>query len=166
MGNINSEERTDSGSIRQFCTFVISDRLFGVDILDVKEINPETDFTPIYHSPKEIVGYVNIRGQIHLVIDLRLLLGYESRLINEKSRVVLFKTEVGPHFGVMVDQIGDVVEIDENLIEDQRQYHKKSKDDSELKIGDSRLITGVCKLNSNLLVILDARKFLKAINNI
>ena len=64
---------------RQFCTFWISGRHLGVDVLDVKEINSEINLTPIFHAPKEVIGYVNIRGQIYLILDLRLILGFESK---------------------------------------------------------------------------------------
>jgi len=146
---------------RQFCTFWIAERLFGTDILDVKEINPEIDFTPIFHAPSEVRGYVNIRGQIHLILDLRLLLGFEKKMLDEDSRVVLFKPRVGESFGVLVDSIGDVVEVDESRIED----HRKEKDKhSKNKTRDiSELWSGVCKLEKGLLVILNSRNLLRNI---
>ncbi len=148
---------------KQFCTFRLSNRLFGVDILDVKEINHEMEFTPIFHAPKEVAGYVNIRGQIHLVLDLRLLLGFESREMDSDSCMVIFKQSIAEPFGVLVDKIGDVVEVAENEIED----HLKSSENVSSDIGSaavvSNLIEGVCKLQDNLLVILNAKNFLNKI---
>ena len=95
----------------QVSTFWLSGRLFGVDIMDVKEINTEVDFTPIFHSSKEVKGYVNIRGQIHLVLDLRLLLGFESKEVDINSRVVIFKQSIAEPFGALVDKVGDILEV-------------------------------------------------------
>ena len=61
----------DTSSMLRYCTFRLSGRLYGVDIEDVKEINTEVNFTPIFHASREIKGYINIRGQIYLLLDLR-----------------------------------------------------------------------------------------------
>ena len=102
---------------RQFCTFWISGRHFGVDILDVKEINSEVGFTPIFHAPKEVKGYVNIRGEIYLILDLGLILGFQSTEVDEPSRTVLFDSGAGEAFGVLVDSISDIVTVDVEQIE-------------------------------------------------
>lgn len=148
---------------RQFCTFWLSNRLFGVDILHVKEITSELEFTPVFHAPSEVKGYVNIRGQIHLVIDLRLLLGFENKEIMKTSKVILFKPEVGESFGMLVDKIGDVLEVGEDEME--RQY---SKEQMELEETDKAkngtyLKEGVCKLKNQLLIILSAKNLLTSI---
>jgi len=146
---------------RQFCTFTLSDHIFGVDILDVREINSTSDFTPIFHAPKEIRGYVNIRGQIHLILDLRMLLGYKPAETGQDSRLVLFKPGVGENFGVLVDKIGDVVSVDEDRIEER---NKEEMQESEADVQRmANLTVGVCKLDSDLMVILEPKKFLKAL---
>jgi len=151
------------GKKRQFCTFKLGERLFGVDILDVKEINPDVAFTPIHHASPEVKGYVNIRGQIHLILDLRLMLGHAPSEINEKSRLVLFKPQVGNAFGVIVDRIGDVLEVDESMIEDRRRKEEGAPDGIERR--SLALGVGVCKLEQGLLVILNSRHLLKHLMN-
>ena len=151
------------GKKRQFCTFRIGERLFGVDILDVREINPDVTFTPIFHAPKAVKGYVNIRGQIHLILDLRLMLGHSAAEIGEMSRLVLFKPNVGDSFGILVDRIGDVLEADESLIEDRRKEEKGVPDGIERR--SLALGAGVCKLEQGLLVILNSRALLKSLGN-
>ena len=63
---------------RVFCTFRLDGHLYGVDVLDVKEVTTATTATPISHAPDEVMGLVNIRGQIYLALDLRRLLGWAS----------------------------------------------------------------------------------------
>ncbi len=153
----------ETNNKHQFCTFWLSERLFGVNILDVKEINPEVAVTPIFHAPEEVRGYVNIRGQIHLVLDLRLLLGFEKGTITRSSRIILFKPTAGQAFGVLVDQIDDVKEVEEHLIEDYRIAEPTSADLNEQDKRKQELIIGVCQLQEILLVILQARNFLKVL---
>jgi len=153
----DSEERKK----HQFCTFRIAEHLFGINILDVKEINAETDFTPIFHAPQTVKGYVNIRGQIYLILDLRLILGFKCKEVDKSSRLMLFKPNVGESFGVLVDQIGDVVKVRESEIE--VEYKDIHNDSEMLKLSASNLEMGVCKLKDRLIIILNSRNLLKSI---
>jgi chemotaxis signal transduction protein len=154
------QKKTGPGVRKQFCTFWLSGHLYGVDILHVKEVNPEAAFTPVSHSPAEVKGLVNIRGQIHLILDLRRILGFDTKRVDEKSRLVLFKPVVGESFGILVDRIGDVVEVDEAQIESGRLAEENA---AEQRVEGPELISGVCKLQSTLLLIINARDLLKAL---
>lgn len=149
---------------RQFCTFLICGRHYGVDILEVKEINAEVDCTSIFHAPREVRGYVNIRGQIYLILDLSLILGFGPAEVDEGSRVVLFNAEVGEPFGVLVDRIGDIITVDEEHIEDRRREDQGLAEAVERAAPE--LAEGVCKLEDGLVVILDAKKLLNLIQQI
>ncbi|MEZ4528649.1 MAG: chemotaxis protein CheW [Desulfobacterales bacterium] len=160
MESSEKQKNIQTGKTRQFCTFVLSERLFGVDILAVREVNSTAAFTPIFHAPKEIKGYFNIRGQIHLILDLRQLLGYTPAVTTSESRLVLFKPEVGENFGVLVDRIGEAVSVQENQIEE---WNKEAPEESGAETqGMANLSLGVCKLDKILMLILDPQKFLKA----
>lgn len=155
-----SQIDTTETEARRFCTFRLSGRLYGVDIQDVKEINTETNTTPIHHAPKEIKGYINIRGQVYLLLDLRRIFGFQEKNIDKNSRVLLFIPELGDPSGILVDSIEDVVTVDENQIENRR----KNQDDHE---GSDRrgfdVGEGVCMLKDELLIVLNAKKLFRSI---
>ncbi|MDH5511076.1 MAG: chemotaxis protein CheW [Nitrospinota bacterium] len=153
-------EETETERKLQLCTFRLNKRLFGVDIQDVKEINTEVIFTQIFHAPKEVRGYVNIRGQIHLVLDLRILLGFPKKEPNQDSRVVIFKQSIGEPFGALVDKIGDIVEVGSQQIEEYG-AHDDAEAAQEDRWKNRNLVVGVCKLEKDLLVILNAKSFIK-----
>ncbi|KPA15358.1 Chemotaxis protein cheA, partial [Candidatus Magnetomorum sp. HK-1] len=160
---IISEKPNISDNRRDFCTFWLSGRLFGVDILGVKEITSQVEFTPVFHAANSIKGYVNIRGQIHLVVNLKRLLGLDSSDQSDLSgRVILFKMDVGESFGVLVDRISDVVRVSKDQIEESRSSSDQNMGEG-LDTKDNELVTGVCKLEDNLLVILNAHRFLKSV---
>ena len=143
---------------QQFCTFYAAQRLFGVTITDVKEIQPPVRFTPVAHATREIRGFVNIRGHIHLVIDLRLLLGFDQTEIGKLTRIVLFKPHVGESFGILVDRVGDVVEVDETRIEN---LGDKSQESVQSSLRDAQdLVQGICRLDDRLMIILDSAMLL------
>lgn len=156
--------KTDESSLYRFCTFRLSERLYGVDIKDVKEINTEVNFTPIFHAPEEIKGYINIRGQIYLLLDPRKLFGFADKKIDETSRVVLFMPHVGEPCGVLVDSIEDVVTVDGKMIENRRQKEQKVSEGIERRAAD--VGEGVCKLQKELLIILSAERLLKSVINL
>ena len=150
---------------RQFCTFWLSSRHFGVDILDVKEINSGVSFTPIFHAPDEVKGYINIRGEIYLILDLRLILGFQSKEEDALSRVILFDSRAGEPFGILVDSIGDIVTVDEEEIENRRTEDRGPGEEGierrQFDLGD-----GVCKLADDLLVVLNCRGLLNIISDL
>lgn len=145
---------------RQFCTFRLGDRLCGVDILEVREVNRETTFTPVPHAPPEVRGFVNLRGHIHLVLDLRRLLGLEAAVVGPDSRLVIFKPQVGEAFGVLVDAIADIVEVPADAIE----HWQGDVPEATLRSG-GELIAGVARLAGDLLVILHGRRLLPAVES-
>jgi chemotaxis signal transduction protein len=145
---------------RRFCSFYLADRLYGVEITMVKEVNDEFRMTRIFHAPDEIRGYVNIRGQIFLVLDLRYLMGLEKKENIERSKLLLFKTELMECCAVLVDEVGDVVEVCSDNIEDRRKGRIDKKTPLERRKDRSQLGAGVCKLENNLMVIIDPRNML------
>ena len=140
-----------------FCTFEAAGRLFGVPLIDIKEINAETNCTRIAHAPQSVQGYVNIRGQIVLGLDLKRILDLPINEGEQTKRLVIFKSTVGPAFGLLVDEIGEIASVSHEDI---------SADTSSLSAalqGPSGLIKNVCRLPNQLLIVLDPRKLLPII---
>ncbi len=144
-----------SDTPKLFCTFRLEGHLFGVDILDVKEVTTETTTTRIAHAPEEVRGLVNIRGHIYLALDLRRLLGMPGTAITGETRLVLFKPTIGQAFGVFVDEISEIHTAMSDRIE---AYSATDVLASKLRRVD--LISAVCKLPDELLVVLNPRRFL------
>jgi purine-binding chemotaxis protein CheW len=143
-----------------YCTFRTADRWFGVPIQDVKEVTTQTTCTRIPHAPREVAGYVNIRGHIFMALDPRWLLGFAAGPSAE-NRLIIFKPNVGPSFGLLVDEIGDIVSVDATQIEDFRAgTHEPSAGEPIERVD---LITKVCRLETGILVIVEPRKFLRLV---
>ncbi|MFO0909481.1 MAG: chemotaxis protein CheW [Isosphaeraceae bacterium] len=149
-----------STATRMFCTFRLGERLFGVDILDVKEVTAETSYTRVAHAPDEVLGLVNIRGHIFLALDLRRLLGMPATTLTTESRLVLFKPSVGSAFGVVVDRISDIQTADSERIE---AFVPTDHERAATSLGRSDLIAAVCELPDELLVVLSPARFLAVV---
>jgi purine-binding chemotaxis protein CheW len=161
-----SYEDTESAtnSTLQMCTFRMANRLFGVNILDVKEVNENTNVTPIYHAPPDICGYINIRGQILLVVNLRETFGFDQghkASAGSGGKVVVFKHSVDEPFGILVDEVCDVVSVEQNRIVDRRAGETNASDAiKEVRRAKDGIVMGVCPLERELLLVLNARHIL------
>jgi len=163
---ITKPEEQNESPKRQFCTFIIYNRLFGVDILHVKEINPQVNCVPIFHAPPEVRGYINIRGQIYLILDLQTILGFEPGSIpetTENQRIILFKSTIDEPFGILVDRISDVVTIEIDKIENRRSESDGSEQapPNRIERRSVDLSEGIAKLDNQLLVILNPHTLLR-----
>jgi purine-binding chemotaxis protein CheW len=161
-----SNEQTEiaPNSNLQMCTFRMANRLFGVNILDVKEVNENTNITPIYHAPPDICGYINIRGQILLVVNLRETFGFDqghkAKAI-ANGKVVVFKPSVDEPFGILVDEVCDVVSVAQSRIVDRRAGETNTSESvRELRRAKEGIVMGVCPLDRELLLVLNARYIL------
>lgn len=143
-----------------YCTFRVAGSWFGVPIQDVREVNRQAIATRIPHAPPEVAGYVNIRGHIFLGLDMAKLLGLEAIQAAE-PHLILFKAHVGPSFGIVVDEIGDITTVEETRVDDYAP--QGGQPPTDLSIERSPLITKVCRCPAELLVVLDPRRFLKVV---
>ncbi|MCD4677132.1 MAG: chemotaxis protein CheW [Desulfobacula sp.] len=98
----------------QYVTFRLEDNLIGINILNIREIVPYIKITKVQQAPAFVLGLINLRGQILIVLDIGVLLGLEKRRIHSDSHIIIFKHK---DVGFIVDQIGDVIGIDQKYIE-------------------------------------------------
>jgi len=101
--------------VRQlFVTFSVGEHFLGLDVTLVREINRFLDITPVQHAPQHVRGLINLRGQLVTVFDLGVWLGFGPRTITAVSHNVILKQEP---IGLLVDEIGEVVEAESRDIE-------------------------------------------------
>ncbi|MEN9354026.1 MAG: hypothetical protein RL318_1351 [Fibrobacterota bacterium] len=135
----------------QFCTFSLSSFLFGIQVEAVQEILPACATTPVPLCHEAIEGLINLRGQIVPAVNLRCLLDLPVASLEQvaDSLNVVLHNDDGP-LALVVDEIGDVLEMDENLFE---------APPSTLQGAARTWITGTYKLEGKLLLILDHERF-------
>ena len=168
---------------KKYCAFRISDHLFGVDVLDVREIKTHGGITPIPHASDSVLGYLNLRSQINLIVGLRRLCRIGDAPLDEKTRIIYFKHVIAEPFGILVDKIEDICEVADEDIEffDSHITHDEKIDgiaqalDQKAALSDVKgfrntmdfaIISGICRLPRELMLILDSHKILDAANRI
>ncbi len=99
---------------RTIVTFWIETRLFGLDVLDVQEVTPLLDVTPVPGAPRPIAGVVTWRGTSLPVLDLREEAEWERSCVF-RGRVVLVRRP--ERFGILIDRAGEIRRIDPSALE-------------------------------------------------
>lgn len=147
----------------QICTFEVGGGSYAVDVLDVREVNAETAITAVSHAPWGVRGLVNVRGQVFLIFDIGLLVGVGKTVVDETSRLILFKERVGPTFGILVDRVGDIVHFPASKIVTRRRKESGGSRDEEQDFDDQLdgLIRGVCKFDKKLVALIQPRRLIE-----
>jgi purine-binding chemotaxis protein CheW len=134
----------------EFTTFYVDNLLLGIDIHQVEEINRQLNITPVPHTTENVRGVVNLRGEVVTVVDLRRSLGLEPTVIGGSTRNVVVRSG-HERIGLLVDRIADVVTARSDQIE---------SPPANVNGIDGRYFTGIYKLESELVVILDVEMVL------
>ncbi len=131
-----------------YATFLLDRFFFGIEILKVQEVIRHRPLTCVPLAPPVVRGLINLRGQIVTVIDLRHHLELPPGTDGHPPMNIVVKTEHGT-VGLLVDEIGDVLEVGEEDFEPVPETLK----------GTAReLLLGAYKLKGRLLLILDVEK--------
>jgi purine-binding chemotaxis protein CheW len=129
----------------QYCTFFLDSLFVGVEVHKVQEVIRYQEMTRVPLASRIVQGLINLRGQIVTAIDLRHRLELSSRATDQLPMNVVVRTEEGP-MSLLVDEIGDVLEVDESSFE---------RPPETLKGVARDLIRGAYKLKDRLLLTLD-----------
>jgi purine-binding chemotaxis protein CheW len=143
----------NKNSSRQFSTFVIDGRLYGIDVMKVQEVTKPLKLTLMQTAPSFIKGLINLRGQITTAIGLRELFHLSPSVDIEKMTVVCKVEDV--LLSLLVDSIGDVVEVNESKYEPTPQTVAK-----EIQI----YMQGVYKTDDGILSVIELDSILRELD--
>jgi purine-binding chemotaxis protein CheW len=132
----------------QFCTFYLDKLLFGVELKTVQEVIRSLQVTQVPLAPQVVSGLINLRGQIVTAVDLRRRLEMRPRPADVPAMNVVVRSDDGA-VSLLVDEIGDVVEVDDSTFE---------RPPETLRGSVRTIVTGVHKLNDRLMLVLDTQK--------
>lgn len=140
----------------QLVTFQISEELYGIDIMDVKEIVRVQEIRQIPNAPLYVEGLFNLRGEIIPIISLhkrfhlkKAQLGEDDELL---SGFIIIDID-GMKLGVIIDKVERVVSISPDDIQPPPQM---------LSGIGAQYIQGVVNREGSYLILLDIQKLFSA----
>lgn len=135
----------------EISTFQIGNVRCGINILNIQEINKQTDITTVPHARNYIKGILNLRGNIVTVVDLAKRLGLSSSAETDSGRNIIVDIE-GEHIGLFVDAIGDFIKASPGDVDPPPPNISKL---------DGKFFSGVLKSENDLIGLLDIEEVLK-----
>jgi purine-binding chemotaxis protein CheW len=141
---------------REFLAFALSDEIYAMGIEQVREIVKVPSITEVPRAPKELLGVMNLRGEVLPVYDVRARLLLQSEVtpvrgpsdVAKGSRVVLVKSDQGDA-GILVDSVQGVVRLLPSLIES-----------APSGATERPYLSGISKRGERLFILLDVEKVL------
>lgn len=139
----------------ELATFQVGEALCGMEIRQIQEINKFSQFTRVPQAPAEVLGILNLRGQIVTVLDLACRLGLGSTEPDPQCRVIIVNS-TGGKVGILVHRISDVVSVE---------MREQESPPANMRGIQGRFFTGVCQREHNLIGLLDIDKVLSFDDN-
>lgn len=150
-GDLNNvKDVAEAGDIEQFVTFLISNEIYGVDVLRVHEIIGMTDITFVPNSLSFMKGVINLRGNVVPVVDMRTKFKMTQREYDQFTVIIIVEVK-GRLIGMIVDSVSDVLEIAVNSIQKTPHFSANIETDYIKNIGSK---------GEQLVIILDVDNIL------
>ena len=141
---------TEQEAERHLVTFMLDREEFGIPIGRAREIVRVGDVTRVPQAPPHIRGVMNLRGRILPVVEIRTRFGLPAAVVTPRSRVMVVEAR-GRTVGLLVDAVSQVVKVGESAI---------VPPPEEVVSHGSDYITGVARLGSRLIILLELEKAL------
>jgi purine-binding chemotaxis protein CheW len=117
-------EATPDEQPQQWLSFLLCDETYAMGIERVREIMKVPALTEVPRAPAELLGVVNVRGEVLPVYDVRARLLLTPKVqpvrgpadVGPKSRIVVVRSERGDA-GLLVDAVEGVVRLLPSLTE-------------------------------------------------
>lgn len=132
----------------KYLSFEVNNELFGVEILNVKEIIALMEITQIPKMPNFVKGVINLRGQIIPIIDFRLKFDLEQ--IEYTSRTAIIICIIDDNYvGFIVDKTAYVLNITEENISAAPKFGTMI---------DTNFLKAMAKTTHGIVMIVDIKK--------
>ena len=149
------ENSAGSNNVQQFLTFVLSDEVYGVGILHIREIIEYDNLTIVPLMPDFISGVINLRGNVVPVVNLARRFEHQQKEIGKRTSIVIIdiKDNEGEsvEVGIVVDVVNEVIELADSDIAAAPSFGAKIRAD---------FIQGMGKIDDKLMILLDVNHVL------
>ncbi|MBP7652700.1 chemotaxis protein CheW [Candidatus Dependentiae bacterium] len=109
---IREEDLFNMQNKSQFVCFELNSQEFGLKVENVVEVIPVPEVTSVVHTPEFIRGVINLRGEIIVIIDLKIFFSLPKTDITEKSKIVVTQFDYKT-IGLIVDSVSQIELLEE-----------------------------------------------------
>ncbi|MDX8395671.1 MAG: chemotaxis protein CheW [Mariprofundaceae bacterium] len=135
----------------EILTCRVGDQWIGFRVQQVREVVTQQKRTVMPLSPNAVVGLINLRGKVITELDVRTVVGLPKRDEDASFHMAIVETSTNEDFGLIVDDVGEVTELDSNEFEPT----PHSLDTVWRQVSD-----GVLKQKDRVLVVVNVDRFI------
>ncbi len=150
--SIYNPDSDNNNELLRWVTFNLDKEIYGVNVMQVREVLRYTDIAPVPGAPAYVLGIINLRGNVVTVIDTRMRFGLSTAAITDNSRIMIIESDK-QQIGILVDSVSEVVDLKTSDIDDTPNVGTEES---------AKFICGVCNRNDELLILIDLNKLLTA----
>jgi purine-binding chemotaxis protein CheW len=103
-------DEPDEKNLLDVVEFELAGERYGLELTAVREVCVLRELTPVPCTPAFVLGIINLRGEIHTVIDLKKFFELPDAGITELNKVLVLKA-AGMRLGILADAIHGVRSI-------------------------------------------------------
>lgn len=139
---------------KSYLIFKLNQYRYGLETSVVQEIFFLPELTPVQEAPPDIVGVLNLRGNILPVMDLSLRFGHRSIQYQITDSTIVIEWQ-GFSVGIIVNTVEEVKEIETAMIQAQISYGRKITTEGH------HFVAGFAKLNTDIVTLLDPQHLIE-----
>lgn len=149
---LDDEEAESLENYQQFLTFAVSEGEYGIDILETHEILKPQAITRLPNVQEEVLGVINLRGNIIPIVDLNKKFQEDFTVLDAQTRIVVVNYH-GKYSGLLVDRVLEVARVPEDGVEA-----------AEVRGLSNEYISGVGRSDERLFLILNLDRVFAAMH--
>ncbi len=96
--------QTAPGDLLEVVEFALAGEHYALALALVREVCALKDFTPVPCTPDFVLGIINLRGEIHTIIDLKRFFDLPESGITDLNKVLILDGD-GLRLGILADAI-------------------------------------------------------------
>lgn len=116
MERFKQEDAESVHDVVQFLTFRVAEQDYGIDILETHEILKPVSITRLPNVSPDVMGVINLRGNIIPVIDLERKFSNTYASLDDDSRIIVSTNNV-KFMGLLVRRVQEVARVREEDLE-------------------------------------------------
>ncbi len=155
MRKDSNEIVSDKTKMEQYLSFIIDSEEYAVGILSVREIRGWEKVTPIPNTPDYVKGFINLRGIVVPIIDLRQRFNLEVVEYSDTTVVIILNTtdqiDCDNLVGIIVDAVSEVYDVEPESI------RKAPNLGSNI---DTRFIKGITEIHNKMIILTEVQTLL------
>ncbi|NJN23175.1 MAG: hypothetical protein HC810_00555 [Acaryochloridaceae cyanobacterium RL_2_7] len=144
--------------MEQYLTFSSHSNVFGIISKYIREVFPLPELQPVVEAPGDVVGLLNLRGQLIPVLQLAKRLGFPAQKFKLSDSVIVMDWQ-GLVVGVLVDEVLDVIDVAAEALLDQIELDRE-------QYVSSALIHQYAQLDETLLNVLHPESLIRQADDV